>query len=218
MCTVAESYKKNFIKFLSPLSFKTYFLFLSFSLSGFSSFFRFPSHFFFSPSSTLCFAKNCWVSQLWSWSNRETYSSRFSLVRQRNIDYTIKVQKTKCDNDDHDESAIWSIVLERREPKPQMETRPLEEMIFSKLDCRQVLHSVSIKELGGDDRRTWRSKIEIVARDWFGEESEVGEWGWVSWVSGDVAVSGGARNLYLEGLNIKLDNWLFLCIYWLYSY
>ena len=134
------------------------------------------------------------------------------------IDYTIKVQKTKCDNDDHDESAIWSIVLERREPKPQMETRPLEEMIFSKLDCRQVLHSVSIKELGGDDRRTWRSKIEIVARDWFGEESEVEEWGWVSWVSGDVAVSGRARNLYLEGLNIKLDNWLFLCIYWLYSY
>ena len=56
MCTVAESYKKFFIKFLSPLSFKTYFLFLSFSLSGFSSFLLFLSHFFFSPSSTFCFA------------------------------------------------------------------------------------------------------------------------------------------------------------------
>ena len=38
---------ENFIKFLSPLSFKKYFLFLYFSLSAFSSFFLFPSHFFF---------------------------------------------------------------------------------------------------------------------------------------------------------------------------
>ena len=51
--------KYYFIKFLSPLLLKKYFSFfflLSLSLSGFSSFFLFPSHFFFSPSSTLCFA------------------------------------------------------------------------------------------------------------------------------------------------------------------
>ena len=50
--------KYYFIKFLSPLLLKKYFfLFLSFlSLSGFSIFFLFPSHFFFSPSSTLYFA------------------------------------------------------------------------------------------------------------------------------------------------------------------
>ena len=46
---------------------------------------------------------------------------------------------------------------------------------------RWVLHSVSIKELGGGDRRTWRSEIEIVAKNRFREESEVEEWGWVSW-------------------------------------
>ena len=54
--------KKNyFIKFLSPLSFKKYFLFLSFSLSGFSSFSFFLLNFFFFPSSTLCFADLFWV-------------------------------------------------------------------------------------------------------------------------------------------------------------
>ena len=52
MYTVHERLKKNyFIKFLSPLPLKKYFLFLSFSLSlslfGFSSFFLFPSHVFF---------------------------------------------------------------------------------------------------------------------------------------------------------------------------
>ena len=40
---------------------------------------------------------------------------------------------------------------------------------------RRVLHSVSIKELVADERRTWQSKIEIVAGDRFGEESEVEE-------------------------------------------
>ena len=51
--------KKYFIKFLSPLSFKKYFLFLSFPLSGFSSFFLFPSHFFSLPhllsTSPICY-------------------------------------------------------------------------------------------------------------------------------------------------------------------
>ena len=165
--------KKNIIKFLSPLSFKKYFLFLSFSLSGFSSFFLFPSHFFFSPSSTLYFAKNRWVSQLWSWSDRETYSLRFSLVRERNIDRTIKVQKTKCDNDDHDESAIWSIVSERREPKPQMETRPLEEMIFSKSDS-------SVSSSLGFDKRAWgRWSEDMAVRDRDHRQKLIrrGEWG-----------------------------------------
>ena len=62
-CALQLRAKKYFflIKFLSPLLFKKYFLFLSFSLSGFSFFFLFPSHFFFSPSFTLCFADLFWI-------------------------------------------------------------------------------------------------------------------------------------------------------------
>ena len=56
-CALFMRAKKNiyyFIEFLSHFPLKKYFLFLSFhSLSGFSSFFLFPS-LFFSPSSTLC--------------------------------------------------------------------------------------------------------------------------------------------------------------------
>ena len=62
-CALQLRAKKYFflIKFLSPLLFKKYFLFLSFSLSGFSFFFLFPSHFFFSPSFTLYFADLFWI-------------------------------------------------------------------------------------------------------------------------------------------------------------
>ena len=66
MYTVHERLKKNyFIKFLSPLPLKKYFLFLSFFLSLSPASLLSSSFlliFFFSPSSTLCFADLHWAS------------------------------------------------------------------------------------------------------------------------------------------------------------
>ena len=77
------------------------------------------------------------------------------------------------------ENSVWLIVSKRRESKPQMETRPLEEMMFSKSD------SSASSSLGFDKGAWVRWTEDMAIGDWDHRRRSIRRWEWgrgVRWV------------------------------------